>query len=70
MTRPEDKTILVVDDEEDIREYLSTVLEDAGFNVVTAADGQEALERVETTIPDFISLDLVMPKKIGYQVLV
>ena len=39
MTRPEDKTILVVDDEEDIREYLSTVLEDAGFNVVTAADG-------------------------------
>jgi CheY-like chemotaxis protein len=65
MTRPEDKTILVVDDEEDIREYLSTVLEDAGFNVVTAADGQEALERVEMSAPDFISLDLVMPRKSG-----
>ena len=65
MTGPENKTILVVDDEEDIREYLSTVLEDAGFNVVTAADGQEALERVEVSTPDFISLDLVMPRKSG-----
>jgi CheY-like chemotaxis protein len=65
MTRPEDKTILVVDDEEDIREFLSTVLEDVGFNVVTAADGVEALERVQMSPPDFISLDLVMPKKSG-----
>ena len=44
MSRPEDKTVLVVDDEEDLREYLSTVLEDAGFNVVTAADGEAAAE--------------------------
>jgi CheY-like chemotaxis protein len=69
MTRPEDKTVLVVDDEEDIREYLSTILEDTGFNVVTAADGQEALERVRTSVPDFISLDLVMPRKSGIRFL-
>jgi CheY-like chemotaxis protein len=69
MSRTEDKTILVVDDEEDIREYLSTVLEDAGFNVVTAADGEEALRRVETAVPDFISLDLVMPRKSGLKFL-
>jgi CheY-like chemotaxis protein len=69
MSRPEDKTVLVVDDEEDIREYLSTVLEDAGFNVVTAADGEEALKRVETAVPDFISLDLVMPRKSGLKFL-
>ncbi len=69
MARPEEKTVLVVDDEEDIREFLSTVLEDVGFNVVTAADGVEALERVETSIPDFISLDLVMPHKSGLRFL-
>lgn len=69
MSGPEDKTILVVDDEEDIRDYLSTVLEDAGFNVVTAADGEEALGRVETAVPDFISLDLVMPRKSGIKFL-
>jgi CheY-like chemotaxis protein len=69
MARPQDKTVLVVDDEDDIRDYLSTVLEDAGFNVVTAADGEEALHRVETAIPDFVSLDLVMPKKSGIRFL-
>jgi len=69
MARPGDKTVLVVDDEEDVREFLSTVLEDAGFNVVTAADGIEALERVREKIPDFISLDLVMPRKSGIKFL-
>ena len=69
MSRPEEKTILVVDDEEDVRDYLSTVLEDAGFNVVTAADGIEAIERVKEQPPDFISLDLVMPRKSGIKFL-
>ena len=69
MTKPEEKTVLVVDDEEDVREFLSTVLEDAGFNVVTAADGVEALERIKEKVPDFISLDLVMPKKSGIKFL-
>ena len=36
MVRPEDKTILVVDDEPNVRQYLTTILEDAGFNVVAA----------------------------------
>lgn len=65
MARPEDKTVLVVDDEPDIVMYLSTALEDAGFNVITASDGQEALEMVSGQKPDFISLDLVMPRKSG-----
>ena len=69
MVTPEDKTVLVVDDEEDVRDYLSTVLEDAGFRVVTAADGSEALERVASDIPDFISLDLVMPNRSGMKFL-
>jgi len=69
MPRPEDKTILVVDDEDDVRDYFADILKDAGFNVVTAADGEEALERVREKPPDFISLDLVMPRKSGIKFL-
>lgn len=59
------KTILVVDDEADVRNFLTAALVEAGFNVVTANDGIEALEKVKKSIPDLISLDLVMPKKSG-----
>lgn len=69
MTKPEDKTILVVDDEDDVRDYFAEVLRDAGFQVVTACDGEEALERVREKIPDFISLDLIMPRKSGIKFL-
>ena len=69
MQRAEDKTILVVDDEPNVREYLTTVLKDAGFNVVTAGDGEEALELIGKKTPDFISLDLIMPKKSGHRLL-
>ena len=65
MTKPEDKTILVVDDEPDVLTYLTMVLQDAGFNVMSAQDGNEALEKVKEKKPDFISLDLVMPHKSG-----
>ncbi len=62
-----DYKVLVVDDEQDVRDYLSTALEDAGFQVSTASDGQEALEKVQKEKPDAISLDLVMPKHSGMQ---
>lgn len=69
MARPEDKTILVVEDEPDVRIFLQTVLEDAGFNVLTAADGEEALRIIREHKPDFISLDLVLPRKSGHKLL-
>ena len=69
MERAEDKTILVVDDEPNIRDYLRMLLEDAGFNVVTAGDGVEALEVIKEKKPDFISLDLIMPRKSGHKLL-
>jgi len=65
MTEPKNKTILVVDDEDDVRRFLSTALVAAGRNVVTACDGFEALEAVKKKKPDLISLDLVMPKHSG-----
>jgi len=65
MTKPEDTTVLVVDDEEDVRYFLVTALEEAGFKTEVACDGQEALEKIKTNPPDVISLDLVMPRKAG-----
>jgi CheY-like chemotaxis protein len=69
MARPEDKTILVVDDEPNVRDYLKMILVDAGFEVVTAGDGEEALKRIRESPPDFISLDLIMPRKSGHKLL-
>jgi CheY-like chemotaxis protein len=59
------KTVLVVDDEPNVRMYLQAVLEDAGFGVQTAANGNQALTRMTEKKPDVISLDLVMPKMSG-----
>jgi CheY-like chemotaxis protein len=69
MVRAQDKTVLVVDDEPDVRGYLAQVLQDAGFAVCTAGDGVEALEMIRAHPPDFISLDLVMPRKSGHKLL-
>jgi CheY-like chemotaxis protein len=69
MPRAQDKTILVVDDEPNVRDYLAQILRDAGFQVNTASDGGEALEMIRHQRPDFISLDLVMPKKSGHKLL-
>lgn len=63
------KKVLVVDDEADIRFYLRAILEDAGFEVTTASDGDEALIEIKKQKPDLISLDLIMPKKTGIRFL-
>ncbi len=59
------KTVLVVDDEADVRNFLKAALIEAGFNVILAEDGNIALDQVKKQIPDLISLDLVMPQKSG-----
>ncbi len=64
-----DLTVLVVDDEPDVAFYLASVLEDAGFAAVTAADGDEAMARIRRQPPDLISLDLVMPGRSGVRLL-
>jgi CheY-like chemotaxis protein len=69
MTSAHEKNVLVVDDEPSVRSYLRAVLEDAEFNVFTASDGDEALAIVREKHVDFISLDLVMPKRSGQKVL-
>jgi two-component system alkaline phosphatase synthesis response regulator PhoP len=58
--------ILLVDDEKDIIEFLKYNLENEGFEVVAAYNGQEAIEKLETN-PDLIILDVMMPKMDGYE---
>ena len=63
------KTILVVDDKKELRVMVQAYLEQEGFRVVSAADGQEALYVVRHEKPDLIILDLMMPKMGGYEFL-
>ena len=69
MALASEKTLLIVDDEPDVRNFLSACAEDAGFKVFTAVDGEDALAKVRSVNPDLMTLDMVMPKKSGYKVL-
>ncbi|GEK88611.1 response regulator YycF [Alkalibacterium putridalgicola] len=62
------KKILVVDDEKPISDIVKFNLEKEGFEVVTAFDGEEALQKVEEENPDLIVLDLMLPKMDGLEV--
>ena len=64
-----EKKILVVDDEPDVRNFLITCIEDAGFQVDSAVDGQDALEKIEKELPDLMTLDMVMPRKSGIELI-
>ncbi len=61
------KKILVVDDEPDMQAFLAAVLEDNGYETMTASDGDEALEKIKSCKPDLVSLDLLMPNKTGFK---
>jgi CheY-like chemotaxis protein len=65
MSEPGSKTILVVDDEPDVRAYIAAALEDAGFVVAVAGNGLDAYNVVKRSKPDLITLDLVMPRQSG-----
>ena len=62
------KQILIADDEEDILEIISYNLIKEGYEVYTAKDGNEAIERARQLHPDLIILDIMMPKKTGVEV--
>ncbi len=61
-------TILVVDDENDIRILFSKVLSDKGYQVVTAARGLEAIQKVQSVVPDLIILDAMLPEVHGFEI--
>lgn len=61
----EKDTVLVVDDEKDIREVIDIYLQNEGINVITASDGLEALEKLKSNKVDLIILDIMMPRLDG-----
>src|SRR4051812_23091497 len=62
------RKVLIADDEPDILEIIKYNLSAEGYEVITAKDGSEAIDKAKTTKPDLIILDIMMPKKTGVQV--
>ena len=62
------KKILVVDDEPFIVRSLTFVLKKQGYKTITATDGEEALAKIQEEKPDLVFLDVMMPKKTGFEV--
>ena len=65
----ERRKILVVDDDEAVRNLVQRILEEAGYDVVTASNGQQALEKVSQPGLSLILLDIIMPGLDGFEVL-
>jgi DNA-binding response OmpR family regulator len=63
------KSVLVVDDQPHIVRLIQVNLEKAGFEVITASDGMEGMDKVRQFNPDVVILDVIMPHKDGFQVL-
>lgn len=65
MEKKFNKKILVVDDEEDVREMIHRILRFSSYEVIEARDGAEAMELAKSHKPDLITLDVMMPGKDG-----
>jgi DNA-binding response OmpR family regulator len=63
----DEKKVLIVEDDPDIRKVLSMRLEINGFSVVEAEDGQQGLDMVKSKKPELIIMDLMMPKMDGFE---
>ena len=59
------KKVLIVEDEPDMITFLSALLEDHGYETISAVDGEDGLQKVKAEKPDLVSLDLLMPNKTG-----
>ncbi len=59
--------ILIAEDERDIRELVTFTLNFAGYEVVSASNGEEAVQLVEQEMPDLVILDVRMPRMTGYE---
>ena len=63
------KKILVIEDDKFLRRVYESKLPKEGYLVVSAVDGQEGIDKMKAEVPDLVLLDLIMPKKTGFDVL-
>lgn len=57
--------ILIIDDDPDVRTYLSVFLKDNGYEIITAEDGDDGMAKAKEHKPDLITLDIIMPNQTG-----
>jgi len=62
------KKLLIVEDEPVLNKALQDFMTAEGFEVVTAIDGEEGIRKAQSEMPDLILLDIILPKKDGYEV--
>ncbi len=62
------KKILVIDDQEDLLELTRRLLESSGYDVITLADGTNALDLIKKELPHLVLMDMIMPEKDGGQI--
>jgi len=63
------KKVLIIEDDKSLREMYETKLKIKGFNVITAEDGEDGIKKIKTEKPNLVLLDMMMPKKNGFDVL-
>ncbi|MCX5791307.1 MAG: response regulator [Elusimicrobia bacterium] len=66
---PADKLVLIVDDDDSVRELVEFIVKKEGFRVEKAADGEVALQKARALHPDLMLLDLMLPKYGGFEIL-
>jgi len=66
---PKDKCILIIDDDETVLEFLKFTVEKEGFKTLTALDGVSGIEKATSEKPDLIILDMLIPKKSGFEII-
>ncbi|MBI5630949.1 MAG: response regulator [Elusimicrobia bacterium] len=69
LARPQDKLVMVIDDDESVRELLEFIVVKEGFKVCSASDGEEGVNKIQELIPDLVILDLMLPRYGGFEVL-
>lgn len=68
-TNPSDKTILIVDDDDSVRELIEFIVKKEGFKTASTGDGEDAVNKAKTLSPNLILLDLMLPKFGGFEIL-